>query len=141
MQSLERLAVSIGTAVGLSSVVSQRLYRYLVMGVPVAVVYVAAMMFVSDVLGAPAAIGSIAAFVSGGVVSYIGNTLWGFSSQISRRTGGRFAAVILLTFVLTIVVAAVMEHLRFNSFSIGVFTAVMGAGVNFVGHNLFTYNK
>lgn len=141
MQSLERLAVSIGTAVGLPTLVSQRLYRFLVMGVPVAAVYVAAMMFMTDVVGVNAAIASIVAFVAGGIVSYAGNTLWGFSSRISTRTGGRFAAVTILTFVLTIVVSAVMEHLRFNSFTIGVFTAVMGAGVNFIGHNLFTYNE
>jgi putative flippase GtrA len=136
---LERLAIRILSVARVEEALARRIYRFLVVGVGTTAIYLASMLALVRFAGVSATAGAVTAFFIGGASSYVGNTLWGFGSKISARTGFRFALVTALGLGLNAGIAWGMEHLRFHYVAIGVVTAVAIPTYNFIAHSLFTY--
>lgn len=135
----EALAIRVLAVARVNEVLARRLYRFVVIGVGTTAIYLGAMLGLVRFVGFSATAAAVTAFFIGGASSYVGNTLWGFGSKISARTGSRFALVTALGLALNAGIAWSMEHLGFHYVSIGVVTAVAIPIFNFAGHSLFTY--
>jgi putative flippase GtrA len=137
----ERMAIRLAAAAGLDAQVARRLFRFLVMGIASAGSYVAVMHLAVVGLGLSATASSIIAFFAGGLVSYIGNTLWGFGAVVTPATASRFLLVILVTLGINTALAWIMELLGIHHLIIGLVSVVVVAACNFIGHSVFTYRE
>lgn len=136
---VERCFTGLCAAAGLNRTIARRLYRFLVVGVASSGTYVACMNLGVSALKLPPVASAVIAYVLGGVVSYVGNTLWGFGAKIGGRTAWRFVAVILTVLILNSLLVGALSRLHVHPFLISLVTAVFIAVMNFIGHSLFTY--
>jgi len=137
----EERALGLTSSLGLDRVFARRLLRFLVIGVGSAAAYVATLNLLVVSAGLGVTPSAVIAFVAGGVVSYVGNTLWGFGAAVSPRTVSRFALVTLVTFAINTCLAWALELAGVHHLLISLVTVVVVATCNFIGHSLFTYRE
>jgi len=137
----ERFAQRLAARIGMDATFAQRLYRFVITGVGSTLVYFAVMGLGVSRLGFSVTLASTFAFVAGGAFSYLFNTLWGFSSEISRRTASRFLLVTLFSFSVCTAAAWLLDRLGVHYGLISLLVAPLGAACNFVGHVVFTYRR
>jgi len=135
----EAIVLRLAGIVNLDRGFARRLYRFLVIGVGSAGVYVGGLNLCVMAFGMSATAGAVVAYVAGGVVSYVGNTLWGFGAALTPATASRFVLVIFTTFCLNTGLAWGLEHGGVHHLVISLVTALAVAACNFAGHSLFTY--
>lgn len=80
-----------------------------------------------------------AAFLIATGFSYTTNTLWSFSSRISRRTLWRYAGVATFGLLATMAIAAAAEKAHWD-YRIGILLVIcLVTPITFTMHNLWTY--
>lgn len=88
----------------------RRIKRFLLSGATSTCVHVAIATTLVRALETSPALANGIAFVSATACSYFLNTLWSFSSPLSKRTLGRFVAVSLIGLCLTMTIAGTAHY-------------------------------
>lgn len=118
---------------------SQQLRRFLLTGVlNTAVHTLIAVLFIA-VAGADPAFSNVVAFGVATTVSYLVNTIWSFTTRLSRASFTRFLLVSLLGAIITLVVARTADVLGAH-YLLGIgLVACTVAPITFTLHKYWTY--
>lgn len=116
-----------------------RLFRFGITGLMATAIHVMVAVSLISRLGVPPYVANPIAFVIATGFSYAANTLWSFSSQLSRRTLWPYACVSIFSCLATAAISAAADAAHLD-YRIGILLVIMiVTPVNFVLHNVWTY--
>jgi putative flippase GtrA len=119
--------------------IRQQVFRFLVSGVLATAFHAAIATALIEFLDAKPVTANVAAFSAATILSYLVNTLWSFSSSVSRTTLTRFWIVALLGGCLTAGVSGAVDAWG-GHYLIGIACVVMTVPpVTFALHRRWTY--
>lgn len=115
--------------------------RFGVVGALATATHVATAWLALRGLGLDAAPANGIAFVVASIVSYAGNTWWGFSARPALRNVWRFGLVSLVALVLTMAIAGAVEAAGGHD-ALGIMAVVtLVPAATFAAHRHFTYRR
>jgi len=113
--------------------------RFILTGVGSTLIHIAIATALISLLSTSTQFGNGVAFVLATAFSYTVNTLWSFSSEVSKRTAWRFIAISLGGLVLTLTLSTVAEMLGLD-YRIGIGLVVVSVPIySYMAHSLWTY--
>lgn len=116
-----------------------RLFRFGVTGLAATIIHVAVATWLIAQLGVLPYVANPIAFLTATSFSYASNTLWSFSSQLSRRTLWPYVCVSTLSCLATAGISAAAAAAQWD-YRIGILLVILVVTpVNFAMHNLWTY--
>lgn len=118
-----------------------QLFRFCVTGLASTVIHVAVAAWLITQLSVLPYVANPIAFLTATSFAYASNTLWSFSSQLSRRTLWPYACVSTLSCLATAGVSAGAAAAQLD-YRIGILLVLLVVTpANFAMHNLWTYRR
>jgi putative flippase GtrA len=101
--------------------------------------YLAVMSIGQEWLRLPISTSAFLAFCTGTAISYLGNTLFTFRSQVNGVTVARFLIVVIAGLIINQSIAYGLDQAGVHYVFIALTVFVVVPAINFIGHSVFTY--
>jgi putative flippase GtrA len=116
-----------------------RLFWFGVTGGAAFAAYSAAMWVVTSCGGLGQVPGAFAGFTVGTIVSFIGNSSWVFQRKPTARNVVTFWIVTMFGLVVNLMLAYLLERLKFRPFNTVIIIFVTVPILNYIGHRFWTF--
>lgn len=125
----------------LSKVMLKRLIRFSITGLGSTTVHVLSAIGLVELLSFDPVIANGIAFCMATVFSLYSNTLWSFSTSVSKQISIRYVVFSVLSAFMSMGIAATAKIMELN-YLVGIIMVVLIIPpITFIGHNFWTYKR